>query len=206
MRLMVDTDRGPVECPEGVRFPRVPARPSDDRRHIAVGFGWVSNPDGSVAWEQDGWQWNAVIDEGEADGLNTWFRGVAITSKYLVLIDGRTTAPTETDTMAYLGGGAQAQEVTVPTTNGYARPQVATGDWNAPALNSGDMQIDMAAAKTFGPNTGGAAWVASHAGMVTAATGQLSGSGKFLLFLALAGNTTINIGQSFNYLLKAKLS
>lgn len=195
-----------IEIPRLVRRPEIPDKPRDGAPHFAVGYAWVSEADGSIAWEDDAWVWNAVVDEGEADVLNTWLRGVAITSKYLVLIEGGTTAPVETDTMAYLGGGAGAKETRVPAVDGYNRQQVLTTDWNAPALNSGDMQADMAASKVFGPASGSNWTGITHAGLVTAATGQLAGSGKFLEFLALAGTTAVNIGQSFNYLLKLKVS
>ncbi len=168
------------------------------------GMGFLLSAEGDVLWSDPEWMPNALIDEGEASMLNVYLGGGANPSKYLCLINGGTTAPTETSTMAYLGGAAGANETQVPAANGYNRQQVLNGtggaDWTDDGLVGGDARYS-SAQKTFGPATG-SAWTATHAGMVTAATGQTAGSGKFLLFLALSASTTVAINQSFLYTLR----
>lgn len=187
-------------------------RPSPGRRRWSPtqGFAAVLERDGSVAWQETEWQANALIDEGEAAMLNDFLKesvsaaNVGFGSKWLCLIDGRTTAPTETSTMAYLGGGAGAQETQVPAANGYNRQQlVAASDWTDDGLIAGDARFS-GAQKTFGAAS--ATWNISHVGMVTASTGQLAGSGKFLLFLAISANTVVASGQSFLFTLRVTVS
>lgn len=167
-----------------------------DVREFYDRTGFIHTKDAAV--ETD-WVDNALLDEGEADVLNVWLLQTSDLSKYLCLLKG--TAPAETDTMLFLAGGTNG-ESQVPAANGYNRLQILNTDWGAPALNSGDMQTT-AAGKTFGPASG-SAWTATGAGLVTALTGQASASGKFLIYLALSGSTTVNIGQSFLYQLSAK--
>lgn len=170
-------------------------RPKGKRWSPTIGRGAVLDPDGSVAWQGE-WVPNALLDEGEENVLNVWLREQADLNKFIGLVKA---TPAETDTMAWLA----ANEVFAPPLNGYARQQIAAGDWSAPSLSSGDMQTS-AAQKTFGPATSSAWTSLTGAVLVTAATGQGSGSGKFLLFVGLSGTTTINIGQSFLYTLSAK--
>lgn len=193
----------------GLILPRsMECRPSPSRRRWSPtqGFGAVLEPDGSVVWQEDEWQSNALIDEGEAAMLNDFLKesvsaaNVGFGSKYLCLINGGTTPPVETSTMAYLGGAAGANETQVPAANGYNRQQVVAGtDWTDDGLIGGDARFS-AAQKTFGAAT--AAWTITHVGMVTAATGQIAGSGKFLLFLAISASTAVASGQSFLYTLR----
>lgn len=161
------------------------------------GRAQLLSPEGDVLWEDPDWMPNALMDEGEENILNDWLREQAALSKFLCLL---TSAPAETDTMAVLA----TKEVFVPPLNGYARVQVAAGDWGAPALDAGDMQSS-AAEKTLGP-AATLAWTGlTQVGLVTAATGQTAGSGKFLLFIALSATTTVGIGQSLKYTIRAKV-
>ncbi len=189
----------------GILIPREPERRpkpyGGKRRSPTMGLGAVIDPDGSVAWQEDEWMPNALADEGEQSMLNVYLKELANPAKYLALINGTTTAPTETSTMAYLGGVAGANEVRAPTVDGYNRQQLVGGtDWIDDGLQGGDFRFS-GAEKTFGPATG-TAWTINHSAVVTAATGQLAGSGKFLLFLALSATTTIAVSQSFKYLLR----
>jgi hypothetical protein len=95
---------------------------------------------------------------------------------------------------------ASLTESKAPGADGYNRQQIVAGDWGAPALDAGDMQ-SQAAEKTFGPVTGTAMTV-THVALVTVATGT---AGLFLLFLALSATTTVAVGQSFKYTLRAKV-
>jgi hypothetical protein len=150
----------------------------------------------SAAWLGE-WVPNALLDEGEQDLLNVYYLQTSDLSKYLALMIS--TAPAETDTMAILA----TKEVFAPPLNGYARVQILNTDWGAPALNSGDYQTT-AAQKTFGPSATTAWTSLTGVTLVTAATGQASGSGKLLTYVALSGTTTVNISQSFLYQLAQK--
>jgi hypothetical protein len=187
-----------------IDIPRL-ARPGYRRPRISMtqGKAAVLDPDGSVIWE-DLWQDNALMDEGEASMLNVYLLTAANPQKWLALINGGTTPPTETSTLTYMAGAAGAGETKGPGASGYNRQEVTAANWSAPALDSGDMQ-SAAAEKTFGPASG-SAWTVTHVGMVTHATAQSNVSGLFLLFLALSGSTTINIDQSFKYTLRFKMS
>lgn len=186
-------------------------RTAPRRKSPTMGRGFVLDPDVRDFYDRNGyihvkdaavaldWMDNALLDEGEQDVLNVWLLQTSDLSKYLCLLKG--TGPAETDTMAFLIGGTNG-ECQTPAANGYNRLAVANTDWGTPALASGDYQTT-AAGKTFGPASG-SNWTATGAGLVTALTGQTSGSGKFLIYLALSGSTTVNIGQSFLYQLAAK--
>jgi hypothetical protein len=185
----------------GILLPPLPQprpKPYGRRRSLTMGLGAVVNLDGSIEWQDDEWTLNALDDEGEQDMLNVYLKEQAHKTKYLALIDGTTTAPTETSTMAYLGGGAGAKEVRVPGIDGYNRVQVLSSEWVDDGLISGDPRFS-AVEKTFGPASG-SSWTFNYAAMVTASTGQTAGSGKFLLHLPLSGTTTILVSQSFKYI------
>lgn len=193
---------------DGIILPPVPQqRPWREggrakRRSLLVGVGAVINPDGTVESQGDEWLWNALCDEGEASVNNVYLKETANVSKYLALIAGGTTPPGETSTMAYLGGGAGAQEIRVPGVDGYNRIQiVGSTDWTDDGLIGGDSRFS-AAEKTFGPCTGTAWSGITHACLVTAATGQLAGSGKFLLFVPTAASTTIAVSQAYKLILR----
>lgn len=167
-----------------------------------MGIGVILEPDGTVATDGMGeWKLNALLDEGEQDILSDWLTGSAILTKYLALLKG--TAPAETDTMAFLAGGTNG-EIGAPPVTGYSRQQILTTDWGAPTLNSGDYQTT-AAQKTFGPNSSGSTWAITSVSLVTAATGQASGSGKHLInTLTSASPTNVANGQSFLWTQTAK--
>lgn len=190
----------------GIYIPPLPqSRPLRDGRarrretHLYMGLGAVIDPDGSVAWQEDDWTKNVLADEGENDMLAVYLTAATNPSKFLCLINGGTTPPSETSTMAYLGGGAGAQETQVPGANGYNRQQILTTDWTNDGLQGGDFRYS-AAEKTFGAAT--ATWTITHSGLVTASTGQTAGSGKFLAFIPLSATTTIASGQSFKYIMR----
>lgn len=188
------------------------AKPRKKRWSPTIGRGLVLDPDVADSYARTGklhdrdaawcgeWVPNALLDEGEQDILGVWLLQNSDLSKYLCLLKG--SAPAETDTMAFLAGATNG-EIFAPPLNGYARIQIANTDWGAPGLNAGDYQTT-AAQKTFGPSSSNAWSSMTGVGLVTAATGQASGSGKFLIYVALSGTTTVNIGQSFLYQLTAK--
>jgi hypothetical protein len=158
-----------------------------------MGRGFLLSPEGDILAQDPDWIENALADQGELDILNDWLLGQATTSKYLALVSG---SPTDTTTVATM------TETTVAGTNGYARQQILTSDWAAPALNSGDYQTT-AATKTFGPNTGGGAWTISNAVLVTSSTGLTSPTTLLLLYIATT-ITSIPVGTSYQYTLSCK--
>lgn len=203
----------------GIRLPPTMERkPMAQRRretglHLYEGIGAVVAEDGkTILWQDPDWIQNALADEGEQDMMKVYLRGEANPSKFLALINGGTTAPVETSTMAYLGGVAGANETKVPAADGYNRQQITTAiaatlgaaGWFDEGLVAGDYRFT-ADEKTFGAATG-TAWTITHTALVTAATGQTAGSGKFLAFLLLSATTTIAVGQSFKYVLRQSMS
>lgn len=166
-------------------------RNSFDRFHLLYGKGAVANPDGSIAWEDAEFMPNALADEGEQNMLNVYLLETSALTKYLGLLNAG--SPGETTIMSGI------TETQTPAANGYARQAVIAADWSTPSLNSGDYQTT-AAQKTFGPASG-SSWTTTHAYMTTTSTGT---AGKFLLFIALSGTTTVAVGQSFLYTLSFK--
>lgn len=161
------------------------------------GRGAIISPEGDVVWEDPDWIPNALLNEGEESILNVYYREQANPSKYLALITG---TPAETDTMAWLA----ANEIRVPTpVDGYARQQLLAANWGAPALDTGDMQTSHAEI-SFGPASGSAWSAITGVAVVTAATGQLAGSGKLIQALALTGSQNVSIGFYFRYTLRVK--
>ena len=157
------------------------------RLHLVSGRGQVIDPDGSVVHDT-GWHLNSLADEGELSILSVYFQDDANPDKYLGLL---TDDPAETDEMT---------DVVEQTGSGYARIQIASGDWSTPTLDAGDYKTT-AAEKVFGPATG-SPWSIKHAFLTT----DLSGTaGLFINWVPLSGPTTINVGQSFRYTLAVKV-
>ena len=162
-----------------------------DHVTLLEGRGRIVDDKGRTVWEEPDWMPNALADEGEEDVLNRWLLETSTLTKYLALL---TATPTDTTTMATM------TELFTPPLNGYARVQILNTDWSTPALNTGDFQT-AAAEKTFGP-AATSAWTAfTYAALVSTATGT---AGKFLLYVALSGSTSLSIGQSFKYTLRVK--
>jgi hypothetical protein len=175
-------------------------RAGRDRWHPTMGIGVVLEPDGTVAHMGE-WEQNALLDEGEQDISGVYFLQNADLTKYLALLKGA--QPADTDTMAFFAGATNG-EIGAPPTGGYARQQVLSTDWGTPALNSGDYQTT-AAQKTFGPNSSGATWPITSVSLCSAATGQLSTSGKHLINTPTSAQpTSIVVGQSFLWTQTAK--
>jgi len=131
------------------------------------------------------WSPNSLTNEGQAHMLNVWARETSNLNKYLMLLNMPAGgAPTKTTVYAGL------TESTTPGSNGYSRQQIAAGDWGAPALDSGDMQIS-AAQKTFGPFTGDVP--VSHVGLISASTG----TGTFFLWVPTAYHNANSAARTF---------
>jgi hypothetical protein len=153
--------------------------------HPTEGRGQLLGPDGEVLWEED-WQQNALHDAGELSMLRVYLREQANPSKYLALLNDGSVAETD-GTMA---------DVTEASASGYARQQIAAGDWTEDGLQGGDHRFS-ATEKTFGPFT--TAQAITHAALTTALTGT---TGLLLLTVALSAPTTVQSGQQFRYQLR----
>lgn len=141
--------------------------------------------DGELIFDSGFFAPNALTNEGQAHMLNVWAREQANLAKYLMLLNMPAAgAPTKTTVYAGL------TESVAPGSNGYARQQIAAGDWGAPALDAGDQQIS-AAQKTFGQFTGNVP--VSHVGLISTATG----SGTFFLWVSTAYHTANNTARTF---------
>lgn len=159
------------------------------RRSIAMGFAAVIEPDGSVAWQENDWTYNALHDAGEQSMLNVYLKEQANVTKFLALLNDATVAETD-------GTMSAVTEARTAGTDGYSRQQVLPAEWTDDGLVGGDYRFS-AAEKTFGPILT-SSLTATHAALCTTATG----AGILLLTLALSATTTIAVNQSFKYILR----
>jgi hypothetical protein len=143
-------------------------------------FGRTPELDMLVA-EAQTWQHNALLDDGENNMLDVYFRSnAAPASFYFALVNS---TPAETITMATLSG-----EV---TGTGYARIAVArnTTDWAAPTLSTDYSTTSVT--KTF---TAGGTWTSAITLMlVTSASGT---TGLALASAALSATRTLVNGDT----------
>lgn len=162
------------------------------------GRAQIVSPEGDILYEDPDWMPNALLNEGEELILNVFYREQANASKYLALL---TAAPAETDTMAFLA----ANEIKALGTDGYPanRVNIASGDWAAPTLASGDYQTT-ATEKTIGPASSNPWTAITGVVLVTGQTGVLAGSGKMLNYIALANAQSVSVPNSFKYTLSVK--
>jgi hypothetical protein len=141
--------------------------------------------DGELIFDSGFYARNALTNEGQAHMLNVWAREQSNLSKYLALVNMPAgAAPTKTTVYAGL------TESSSPGSNGYARQQIAAGDWGAPSLDSGDQQIS-AAQKTFGQFSGNVP--VSHVILLSTSTG----TGTFFLWVSTAYHTANSSSRTF---------
>jgi len=141
--------------------------------------------DGELIFDSGFYSPNALTNEGQAHMLNVWAREQSNLNKYLFLLNMPAGgAPVKTNVYADL------TEAVSPGSNGYARQQIAAGDWGAPALDTGDQQI-AAAQKTFGTFSGNVP--VSHVGLISASTG----TGTFFLYVSTAYHTANAASRTF---------
>lgn len=184
-----------VVTPSGIRVPPLPQprpRAHGKRRSLTMGLAAVTNPDGTVAWQEDDWTLNALHDAGEQDMLNVYLAGAANPSKYLALLSTPAGSLAETQ-----GTMAAVTETQTPGSAGYNRIQIATTDWTNDGLVGGDYRFS-AAEKAFGP-AAASAWTITAAALTTTAS---TSAGLLLLTLALSASTTVAVGQGFRYILR----
>jgi hypothetical protein len=172
----------------------------------------VLNEDGSVAYEGTLAMPNALTNDGQASNLNVWLRGSAAPAMYGALLNmPGAGAPQKAQVMTIAGSPPTGGfiESNTPGSGGYNRVQwnTNTTDWpNAPALNSGDMQIT-SIQKTFGPFTGNTS--ITHLSFVTVASGN---AGLVLLYVSgsyYAANAAAQVlasGQSYQVSLSDKVT
>lgn len=142
--------------------------------------------DGEKIFDSEFYSPNALTNDGQAHMLNVWAREQANLSKYLFLLNmAAGLAPTKTSTLATI-----TEAVTI-NTNGYARTQISSGDWGAPALDAGDQQI-AAAQKTFGTFTGNVP--VTHVALASVAS---TFSGTLFLYVSTAYHTANSAARTF---------
>lgn len=130
--------------------------------------------DGIEIFDSGFWTPNALTNEGQAHMLNVWAREEANLDKYLMLLNDPDPVPTKTSLLTTV------TESVTPGSNGYDRQQIEAGDWGAPILDAGDMEIS-AAQKTFGQFSGNVP--VSHVALCSVATGT---SGTLFLYVPTA--------------------
>ena len=135
------------------------------------------------------WEHNALLDEGERNVLDVYFRNNLAPANFFLGLSSSTLSETQTL--------ANAIE---PSQSGYARNQIArnTTDWGAPTLNAGDFQTTATqeafdAAATWTPVT--------EIILVSTSTGA---SGSVLLTAALSTTRSLVSGDRLNVTLTVK--
>jgi len=147
----------------------------------------VFSSEGDILFDSDYYVPNALTNDGQAHMLNVWAREQANLNKFLMLLNmPGGAAPTKTSTLGTI------TEAEVINTDGYARTQIASGDWGAPALDSGDQMIT-AAQKTFGPASGNG-WPVSHVALASVGS---TFTGTLFLYVATAYHTANSTSRVF---------
>ena len=147
----------------------------------------ILSPEGDILYDSDYWEPNALTNDGQAHMLNVWAREQANLNKFLMLLNQPGgAAPTKTSTLANI------TEAEVINTDGYIRTQIASGDWGAPALDSGDQQI-AATQKTFGPASGNG-WPVSHVALASIGS---TFTGTLFLYVSTAYHTANSTSRVF---------
>lgn len=180
---------------DGIIVPSLPLpRPRGYRRarfSAVMGFAAVLDPDGSVVWQEEDWQFNGLHDAGELSMLDVYLREQANVAKFLALLNDASLAETD-------GTMAAVVESKAPGVDGYARQQyTAPGDWVSDGLQGGDYRMS-GAEKTFGPVTGTTLTATASAVTTTAATT----AGLLLMTLPLSATTSVAVNQSLKYILR----
>lgn len=134
---------------------------------------------------EQGWSSNSLADEGESDMLDVYFRNQTAPTNFYARLYNDT--PVDTDTLATLTGEASG--------NGYGALTFArgTGDWGAPALDSGDHQIT-SGTKQFSAS-GGSWGPVTYAVLASAATGT---AGLLINYAPLSQSRTLADGDSLD--------
>ena len=133
---------------------------------------------------------NSLADEGETAMLDLFFRaGTAPTAFQLALFND---TPVDTDTVAGLTGE--------PSTNGYARQDLARNstDWPTLALDSGDFMVTSKAV-TF-TATGGPWGPVTYVVLIA----TISAAAKLCAYKALSQSRTVADGESIEVIYKVK--
>lgn len=179
------------------------------RYSLLLGRGTVIGLDGEAVWEED-WQPNALTNDGSSYFVNAGLKSTgAVATMYLgLLTQAGTNVPSATTHASDIAatGAAGGTTVTEEAGGGYARQTVLSSDWGAIVISGGSQTT--AAQKTFGPAST-AAWTgaAGNTAAITYAfltTGATTTLGTFVLYIALSGTTTVNVGQQFLYTLTYK--
>ena len=135
------------------------------------------------------WEHNALLDEGERNVLDVYFRNNLAPASFFLGLSSTTLSETQTL--------ANAIE---PSQSGYARQTIArnTSDWSAPALDAGDMkttatQESFVAAATWTPVT-----------EIILTSTSAGSNGSVLLTAALSTTRSLVSGDTLNVTLSVK--
>jgi hypothetical protein len=160
---------------------------------IHLGDVIKGSKDDQALYANEEWQLNALVDEGEGDILESFFRNNYTPVFYIGLSnDG---AIIETDSIAQIGNEQ--------TGTGYSRIQLVRGtsDWGVATLDGGDMKTT-SALKTFSATAGD--WIASTELFLC---DQASGTaGDLHAWVALSQSRTLGNGDSLDVTVGVKLA
>jgi hypothetical protein len=142
----------------------------------------VASPEYSEALHDRSWDHNALVNSGEDDILNVYFRNTTrLTTFYGRLYGGG--SPDDTATLTTVG-----TEVTTPTTQGYTPVSWATADFGAPA-NITTSQTTTSSVKTFGPAT--ATWAVANRLALCSVNSGTTGTPGLIAWVALSTARTL---------------
>lgn len=158
--------------------------------HLIHGKAMLRAPDGTVLFEDPEWMPNIIHNEGESSIITVFLKAGANPQKYLeALNQGAVTELSPTDTMATV------TESETAGSNGYARPEITTGEWGSNTLNASHYQTT-AVQQSLGTKTNAGTWSVSHMALVTAATGT---AGLLLVTIPLTAVQTVTQGVELLY-------
>lgn len=181
------------------------------RYSLFLGRGEVVDAKHGTVWQED-WQPNALTNDGSSYFVAAGLKNTgAVATAYLGLLTAAgTNAPSATTHATDIAAVAAAGGTTVTEEagGGYARQTILAADWGSIVISGGAQTT--AVQKTFGAATG-AAWTGSagNSGAITYAfltTGATTTIGTLIMYIALSGTTTVNVGQQFLYTLTYKQS
>lgn len=159
----------------------------------------VASSDYIQALNDRGWQDNDLVNQGEDELLNTYFRAQAKQTTLYGRLYGAGTF-TETSTLASTGGATEV------TGTGYAPATqcawtVGNTDFGAPADNAGSQQT-LSTTKTFTAGAGG--W--SAAVTLVLATAGTGTSGALIAWSALSATRTLAASDTLDVSVAVRLT
>lgn len=160
----------------GIFLPSLPERgprPFGRRASLTMGIGAVLNADGSVHWQDEEWQINALHDAGEQEVLQVFFSEQAHKTKFLGLLNSAYTvlASTNVFTTSVAHGLVVGDTVTFgPITSGTAGITAGTVYFilTAPTTTSFTVSATSGGAVIDVTTDGSGGWMSEKLGTMTA--------------------------------------